>query len=271
MTWTAAFSAYPRLAAGGLMLLVAALAMALAFATRSLALRRATTAGILLALALFAAAQLAAFQPATTPWLPHQLPLLLGYALAAAAGVATRRAWGRWLALGGGLAGVIGFGGMMLFIDGRAHPAAVARTLLLIAGSALLVAGTAGRAMREHLTPRADALARVPGRRAAVLRAGVLLALAATPYLLMFALEPWAPTTIRLLAAVAAALLTAGAVTVTRGHTAGLLVTAGGAVAASALMALVAVAPWWPALLPAPAGTLLALAAVAGPAWRRLR
>src|SRR5262249_29828224 len=83
----------------------------------STALRRGAVVALLGGLALFLAWQLIAPDPLASPWIPRQIPFVIVGALIAASGVGRARAWGRWLALGGGWAGVLGFGvisGMVL-------------------------------------------------------------------------------------------------------------------------------------------------------------
>jgi hypothetical protein len=217
------------IAAGCVVVVLASLLMAVALLRGSLPMRRALAAGLLAALALFAAAQLAAPDPLVSPWLPRQLPLLLLYATVAAAGVATRRAWGRWLA-----------------------------------GAARLVVGRGGRAMRDSCRAGPASLARARGRRGGLVRAGVLLSLAAIPYLLMLALGDGTrcdDPDRQLVAWLAALLLGGGAALAIRGRTVGVAITFAGALATAGVVD--GLHPVWIlSLLPAGAGALLAAGAV---------
>jgi hypothetical protein len=255
-----------RVGAAGVAVATAAFALLLA---RSPGPRRLVTAALFGALALFAAIQIPHPDPFSSPWMPDQLPFLIAYALATAAGLVARRAWGRWLALGGGLAGVVGFAWMAVRFRGvpSLDSPVLWRTVVLLAGSALVVVAMTGAAMRAHFGTSPRSLSAVPGVRGGVLRAGTLLALAAVPYLLMFAIEGRRP-----LPLVAALLVGAGAGLVIAGRTAGVLVTFAGAACTVAFAAGQPATWWWiGTLAPAVLGAALAMGAIVDPMWRRLR
>jgi hypothetical protein len=275
-----------RIAVGGCFLTGVSLLMLAGLVGGSPAWRRVATTALLAGLAGLLVWQVVLRDPISSPWLPRQLPFLIVGTIAAAVGIAARRPWGRWLALGGGWAGVIGFVWIAVVVFGadmariQSYPLLAWRTVVFLVGSALLVMGTCGREMRAHFGAPIGSLWNAAGLRVGVLRASVLLSLASVPYLLMIGLGgdgPWAPRADAVLALSDAALVAAGAVLLIRQRTVGIVVTCAGAVGVGGLVLLeldrgpVAATLWLGTLAPAVLGAAIGLVAVAGPAWERLR
>jgi hypothetical protein len=268
------------LATSGAYLAGVAVWMLIAVWRGALGQRRAASVGLLVGLALFVAAQGVRVDPVASPWLPIQLPFILLGTLAALVGLATRRSWGWWMALGGGFAGVAGFSAIAAFglafgptgRDDLGWQMAMAQTALFLAGSVLLVVGLHGKAMRAYFSA---ALSSLPGPRGSFVRFALLCQMVSMPYLLMVGLGHGAgPLGVdRILAITSAATISASGVLTLRGRTLGLLLSclAGGLSYAVELQLLAHRELMWAlTLAPAVLGGILAALVVARPAWRRL-
>lgn len=266
-----------RLEIGGIFVTTAALCLLAGLVGRSSALRRVATLIVMAGLLGFVGLQMAAPDPIASPWLPRQLPLVMLGGLAATYGIARGRAWGRWLALGAGWAGVIGFL-VVGYLDttSRLNPQMIQllawRAAVFLAGSIIVVASLSGERMRASYG--GATFWGLRGSRIGLLRGAAFLALASIPYLVMIGLgdeHRWSLTPKRMLALADAAVILAGAILLIRQRTFGSVILIVGAVGVGWLWTYIGATPWWFALAPAVLSPVLCIIALASPAWRRLR
>jgi hypothetical protein len=266
-----------RLEIAGIFVTAAALCLLAGLVRRSSTLRRVATLIVMAGLLGFVGLQMAAPDPIASPWLPRQLPLVMFAGLAATYGIARRRAWGRWFALGAGWAGVIGFsvlGYVLSTSVPKPQPIELLawRTAIFLAGSILVVANLSGDMMRASFG--GAAFWNLRGSRIGLLRGSAFLALASIPYLLMIGLgnqRPWSVTPDRVLAFADAAIMLAGAILLIRQRTFGSVILLVGAFGVCWLWTYIGSTPWWFALAPAVLSPVLGIVALASPAWHRLR
>jgi hypothetical protein len=250
------------LVATGTILEVAGVAMGLAVLFGWGWLRRATVVAIFASYALTNALAIAEMLGRGGELYLCEPAILLVVAMLAVVGVTGRSRWGGWLALVLALDSALSSGFSVVHTALYAHAWWPPYGRNLAAAMILLVG----------LLPAE--IGRVSAGRVRLLRTGLLTTLLAVPPLAMVLLEnPWGNgLALDLsLALIAASLLLAGAILVLRGYTVGVLVTCSG-VAANVAFMLSGTPMWCPVEARiSPFGLLLIVAAISGPAWRRLR
>ena len=252
---------------------LAALAMGMGVAFRWPGWRRATIVFLFGALALASATVLVGelLRTGTGDLWIREPALELGVAMLAAVGVAGGWRSGHWVALVVALQAALEILYALAYLTIR-EPGWRPDDLGILAAASIVLVGlamTGTRATDEKEPGRPGSVSAGRGR---LMRAGLLVTLLGVPALVQIVLGYpwWGSDHEMILALVTAALLVAGAALVLRGFTVGVLVLASG-VAANVSLLLITTRDWSVGTQVAPCGLVLILAAIGGPAWRRLR